>query len=122
MSKPYTIEINRGITIVCFTDNADMDAVTITIDDLVENYSYTLRLWDLNKKNLHIDSRQLKEIARYGKSCFTKPSQAAIIAPKEFDFSSSQLFIAYRQDDTTVYNTSIQKLKRLAGYSNEFVI
>ena len=122
MAKNYAIETKNGITKVRFSQAPGANDFRNAINDVADNYQCDLRLWDFGNEGMKITSHELREIARYGKTKFLKPSKVAIIAPKELDYISSQLYEIYRQDtliEQKVFHTENEALSWLSNSSIE---
>ena len=84
MTKAYIITHEEGITKVRFLIKPSFDQVKTIIDEIVENYPYTKRLWDLSEVDFDFSTAEIQKIAAYGKTRFTQPNILAIYAGKRF--------------------------------------
>jgi len=100
MSIEYKIKYSNGITIILFTTPPTFDEVKTIIDDIVENYPYEKRLWDLSNIDFHFTINELHDIAEYGKSKFIKPNKMAIVSPNINVDIEMAIFDVYRTQDS----------------------
>lgn len=100
MDKNYTISVTDKITKVCFLKEPTVEDILNSIDDITENYSAELRLWDISC-GINLSSDGLKHVAEYGKSKFLTSSKMAIVASKDLTFGLSRMFNFYREDGIT---------------------
>jgi hypothetical protein len=96
MSKNYVIVSKDGITTIRFSIDPGLDDLCNAIDDVAENDLSELRLWDLSNGFSLNDN---DELAEYGKSKFSIPSKAAVIAPKDLTFGLARVHDVYREDE-----------------------
>ena len=99
MKKKYTVEHENGITTVRFSEKPTFEEVQGVIDDLVENYPYDLRVWDLSNIDFNFSEQEIIDIANYGKLKFVKPNKAAFIAPQDLVYGQLRAFEVYREQE-----------------------
>ena len=102
MSKMHAITHKEGITKVKFLVKPSFDQVKSIIDEIVENYPYEKRLWDLSKIDFDFSTTEIRMIAEYGKTKFTKPSKLAIYAVTDLAFGEMRQFEVYREEENKV--------------------
>lgn len=99
MKSFYTIEYRDGITRVQFSKRPTFSDAQSVIDDIVENYPYERRLWDLSNIKFDFTMDEIEKIAEYGKRKFIKPNKVAIIAPDDLAFGEMRAFEVYREQE-----------------------
>jgi hypothetical protein len=98
MSNIYTIEITEGITVVRFSAAPGLRELLGLIDEITGNYPYERRLWDFDAHGVDVGPDDVRQLAKYAKLKFVKPSRMAIVAPQDLVFGLSRLFEAHRED------------------------
>ena len=99
MSKNYKIEFLNGITRVEFLTKPTFEDGVAAVDEVVKNYPYEKRLWDLSKTKFDFTLQEVIGIAAYSKSKFIKPSKVAFIASDELTYGEMRELMVYREDD-----------------------
>ena len=102
MSKTHTITHKEGITKVKFLVKPSFNLAKSIIDEIVENYPYDKRLWDLSEIDFDFSTTEIQMIAEYGKARFTKPSKLAIYAVKDLAYGEMRQFEVYREEENKV--------------------
>ena len=98
MGTGYTIEHIDGITEVRFSQTPSYADTRTAIDDIIANYPYDRRLWDLSNVEFDFSMDELRSIAEYGKLVFTQPSKAAFVAPQDLAYGELRAFEVYREE------------------------
>lgn len=112
MSKIYVIEHVDGITKIHFSKNPTYNDAKTVIDDIVDNFPYTKRLWDFSKIKFDLTIDELKSIAEYGKLKFIKPNKLAIVAPDNWAYIELHIFQAVRKQKEHSVARSFQNRTR----------
>ena len=60
MSKKYTITYKDGITKIKFLAKPTLDQIKHIIDEIVENYDYEKRLWDLSEIKFDLSTNEIQ--------------------------------------------------------------
>lgn len=117
MSKVYVIEHVDGITKIHFSKKPTYSDAQTVIDDIVDNFPYTKRLWDFSKIKFDFTMDEIKSIAAYGKLKFIKPNKLAIVAPDNWAYIELHIFQAIRKQkehsEARVFRTEQEALKWL---------
>jgi len=100
MANTYTIEKVSPITVIVFAADPTLVDAKEAIDELAENNSYHLRLWDFSNVLFDFTLEEIKEIARYGKSKFLEQNRLAVVAPQDLAYGILRSFQVYREEDT----------------------
>jgi len=108
MDKTYIITHTDGITTIKFLIEPSFEMVKTIINELVENYPYEKRLWDMSEIKFDFTTAEIKMIAEYGKKKFTKPNRLAIYATNDLSFGEMRQFEVYRVEE----NKSLPKVFR----------
>jgi hypothetical protein len=95
----YQIEFENGITSIRFTKNPAYADLQKAIDDLANNHAYEFRLWDFSEIAFDLSMNEIQNIAEYGKEKFTKPNNAAIVAPQDLAYGVLRAFEVYRKQE-----------------------
>lgn len=99
MSKTHIITHKDGITKIKFLVKPTLDQAKLIIDEIVENYPYDKRLWDLSEVDFDFSTAEIRVIAEYGKVKFTKPGKLAVYAIKDLAFGEMRQFEVYREEE-----------------------
>ena len=97
MASIYSIDHIDGITEVRFSRAPSYADTRAAIDDIIANYPYDRRLWDLSHIDFDFTMDELRSIAEYGKLVFTQPSKAAFVAPQDLAYGELRAFEVYRE-------------------------
>ena len=76
-----------------------LEQVKSIIDEIVANYPYEKRLWDLSEVDFDFSIAEIQMIAEYGKAKFTKPNKLAIYAVKDLAFGKMRQSEVYREEE-----------------------
>lgn len=98
MSKAYIISHSEGITKIKFLVPPTLRQIESIIDEIVENYPYEKRLWDLSAIKFNLSTAEIQSISEYGKRKFTKPNKLAIFAVDDLAFGEMRQFEFYREE------------------------
>ena len=99
MYKPYTIEVDSGITIVTFAQKPSFLIFCEAVHAVTMQPENTYRLWDLHY-GMDLSSEDLKKLAELAKIKLTsQSSKAAIVAPDDLTFGLSRVLDVFREDD-----------------------
>ncbi len=101
MNKKYIIEEQSGVTIIKFLKRPTYGDCKTALDDLAENYSYKLRLWDLTETKFSLTIEEVNRIAEYGKSIFKNKNRAAFVVSSELAHNELQIFTMLRDHENT---------------------
>ena len=99
MPKIHTIAYKDGITKIKFLTKPSYEQVKSIIDEIVENYPYERKLWDLSEINFDFSTTEIHMISEYGKLKFTKPNKIAIYALDDLAFGEMRQFGIYREEE-----------------------
>lgn len=99
MSDTYIINHSEGITEIKFLVPPSLALAKSIIDDIVENYPYEKRLWDLSEIKFNFTLAEIQQISEYGKLKFTKPNKLAIYAIDDLAFGEMRQFMVYREEE-----------------------
>lgn len=99
MSDKYVITVEDGITRIKFLVNPTYEDTKKIIDEIVENYPYERRLWDMSEINFDFTTAEIQLIAEYGKKKFIKPNKLAIYAVNDLAFGEMRQFEVYREEE-----------------------
>ena len=99
MSDICIINHSEGITEIKFLVSPTLEQVKLIIDDIVENYPYEKRLWDLSEIQFDFTTNEIQQIAEYGKNKFTKPNKLAVFAIDDLSFGEMRQFEVYREEE-----------------------
>lgn len=109
MEDKYTIEHVDGITRIIFSSNPAYSDAHEIIDNIADNFPYDKRLWDFSRIKFDFTVEEIKSIAEYGKSKFSKPNKLAIVAPDNWAYIELHIFQAHRHQknisETRVFRT-----------------
>ena len=72
MSDTYINKHSECITEIKFLVSPTLEQVKLIIDDIVENYPYEKRLWDLSEIKFNFTTNEIQQISEYGKNKFLK--------------------------------------------------
>ena len=99
MSDTHIIKLIDGITTIKFLVSPTLKQVMLIIDDIVENYPYEKRLWDLSEIQFDFTVNEIQQISEYGKHKFTKPNKLAVYALDDLAFGEMRQFMVYREEE-----------------------
>ena len=109
MDNKYLIEHVDGITRIEFSKNPTYSDAQDVIDEIADNFPYEKRLWDFSKIRFDFTVEEIKSIAKYGKSKFSKANKLAIVAPDNWAYIELHIFQAHRRQkdlsETMVFRT-----------------
>ena len=97
MDEKYTIEHVDSITRIEFSKNPTYSDAQDVIDEIADNFPYERRLWDFSKIRFDFTVEEIKSIAKYGKSKFSKANKLAIVAPDNWAYIELHIFQAHRR-------------------------
>ena len=100
MSDTHIIKHYEGITEIKFLVSPTFVQLKSIIDDIVENYPYEKRLWDMSEIQFDFTSNEIEQIAEYGKQKFTKPNKLALFALDDLAFGEMRQFMVYREEQS----------------------
>lgn len=95
----HEISVEDGITVIKFLAKPTYQDLVNIIDDIIENYPYERRLWDLSEINFDLSLSEIQQIADYGKQKFIKPNKLALFATQNLVFGEMKQFEAYREEE-----------------------
>ncbi|MFC1524322.1 hypothetical protein ACFL6N_05985 [Thermodesulfobacteriota bacterium] len=96
--KNYSIDTIGGVTAVRFTQGAGVEDILNAIDDVAENYLNDLRLWDISDESLNLTGKEIRQLAKYGRSRFLLPSKVAIVASEDLAYSLRKTYEVYKDE------------------------
>jgi len=99
MTEIYIINYSEGITEIKFLVSPTLKQVMLIIDDIVENYPYEKRLWDLSEIQFNFTTSEIQQISEYGKIKFIKPNKLAVYALDDLAFGEMRQFMVYREEE-----------------------
>ena len=99
MTETHSISHDNGITKIKFFVNPSYEQTKLIIDEVLENYPYEKRLWDMSEINFDFTTDEIKKIAAYGKLKFTKPNKLALFALDDLAFGEMRQFEVYREEE-----------------------
>lgn len=109
MEDKYLIKHVNGITRIEFSKNPSYSDAREVIDDIADNFPYEKRLWDFSRVKFDFTIEEIKSIAKYGKSKFSKANKLAIVAPDNWAYIELHIFQAHRHQkdlsETRVFRT-----------------
>ena len=94
MDNKYLIEHVDGITRIEFSRNPTYSDAQ---DVIADNFPYEKRLWDFSRIKFDFTIEEIKSIAKYGKSKFSKANKLAIVAPDNWTYIELHIFQAHRR-------------------------
>ena len=98
MSKTHIITHIDGITKIKFLVTPSLDQVKSIIDEIVENYPYERKLWDMSEIKFDLSTNEIRMLSEYGKQIFEKPNKVAIYAVDDLAFGEMRQFGVYREE------------------------
>jgi len=98
MSDTHLITHEDGITKIKFLISPSFELAKSIIDEIIENYPYEKRLWDLSDIKFNFTIGEIQRIAAYGKLKFTKPNKLAIYVIDDLAFGGMRQFEVYREE------------------------
>jgi len=109
MENKYLIKHVNSITRIKFSKNPSYSDAREVIDDIAENFPYEKRLWDFSRIKFDFTIEEIKSIAKYGKSKFSKANKLAIVAADNWAYIELHIFQAHRHQkdlsQTRVFRT-----------------
>ena len=99
MAKTHLITYIDGITKIKFLVSPNLELCKSIIDEIVENYPYEKRLWDLSEIKFDFSTSEIQTIAEYGKGKFTNPNRLAVFALDDLAFGEMRQFEVYREEE-----------------------
>ena len=100
MPKEYKIEKVDSVTTIVFAKDPTLAEAKEVIDQLAENKSYHLRLWDFSNVLFNFTLEEIQEIAQYGKTKFVERNRIAVVAPQDLAYGILRSFEVYREEDS----------------------
>ena len=93
-----TIDITGGVTSVRFTKETGVEDIRNAIDEVAENHLSDLRLWDISCEGINLTGRQIKQLAKYGRSKFLIPSKVAIVVQEDLAYGLMRMYEVYKNE------------------------
>lgn len=100
MPDTYTIKYSEGITEIKFLVSPTLEQCKSIIDNIIENYPYEKRLWDMSEIQFNFTTHEIEQIAEYGKRKFTKPNRLALYALDDLSFGEMRQFMVFREEQS----------------------
>ncbi len=99
MSVTHLITLEDGITRIKFLAAPSLEQTKAIIDEIVENYPYEKRLWDMSEIKFDFTTDEIQEIAEYGKRKFVKANKLAVYATDDLAYGEMRQFAVYRHEE-----------------------
>ena len=96
----YQIEKTNGVSIVSFNSSPTLADAKAVVDTLQQDDAYHFRLWDFSEAVVDFGTKEVQEIADYGKVRFKEKNRNALVAPGDLSFGTLRMFEAYREEES----------------------